>query len=187
MHYSRLLSIASLLVIQIDLGNCQQWPLLNYSDPKGWHPESDDATFSHPSHPHHSFSIHQPPSSWCDPSTKSYMGYLSVPLRSSPTPDIGTHHLFFYFFESRSSPATDDLILWMNGGPGTSSALGLFMEHGPCRVVNGNETVINPYSWNERANVIYIDQPVGGFPPPFTHLISTLTYHRCRMEFRRLR
>lgn len=41
--------------------------------------------------------------------------------------------------------------------------LGLFQEHGPCRINNDTRTVSrNPYSWNEYANIIYIDQPVGG-------------------------
>lgn len=61
-------------------------------------------------------------------------------------------------------------MLWTNGGPGASSALGLFMEHGPC-LVNENETETrwNPFSWNERANMIYIDQPIG----EYVHLESS--------------
>ena len=50
----------------------------------------------------------------------SYTGYI----------DIETRHLFFYFFESRNDPDTDDVIFWTNGGPGGSSSLGLFMELG---------------------------------------------------------
>ena len=40
--------------------------------------------------------------------------------------------------------------------------LGLFQEHGPCRITNDSSSVIpNPYSWNNEANILYIDQPVG--------------------------
>ena len=40
--------------------------------------------------------------------------------------------------------------------------IGLFQEHGPCRITNDSSTVVdNPYSWNNEAHVLYIDQPVG--------------------------
>jgi Serine carboxypeptidase len=49
-------------------------------------------------------------------------GYVDV--------DFGAKHLFFYFFESRGNPDTDDVIMWINGGPGCSSSTGLLMELG---------------------------------------------------------
>lgn len=65
------------------------------------------------------------------------------------------------FFESRHSPETAPLVLWLNGGPGASSLVsGLLYENGACLFENGTLTR-NPYSWNERANIIYLDQPVG--------------------------
>ncbi|KAH9480108.1 Carboxypeptidase S1 [Psilocybe cubensis] len=40
--------------------------------------------------------------------------------------------------------------------------IGLFQEHGPCRITNDSTSVtLNPFSWNNKANVLYIDQPVG--------------------------
>ena len=36
----------------------------------------------------------------------TYTGYI----------DVGSRHLFFYFFESRNDPDTDDVLLWTNGG-----------------------------------------------------------------------
>jgi cathepsin A (carboxypeptidase C) len=75
--------------------------------------------------------------------------------------DVGDKHFFFWFFESRSEPSTDPLLLWLNGGPGCSSLTGLFMELGPCRVDQGGSgTTNNKFAWNERANVIFLDQPV---------------------------
>ena len=40
--------------------------------------------------------------------------------------------------------------------------VGLFQEHGPCRITNDSSSVtLNSYSWNNEANMLYIDQPVG--------------------------
>ncbi|KAG6853470.1 hypothetical protein C0991_004144 [Blastosporella zonata] len=73
-----------------------------------------------------------------------------------------TESIWFWFFASRKNPATAPLALWFNGGPGSSSMIGLFQEHGPCRITNDSSSVtLNPYSWNNEANVLYIDQPVG--------------------------
>ncbi|KAG2226575.1 hypothetical protein INT45_005061, partial [Circinella minor] len=70
-------------------------------------------------------------------------------------------HLFFWFFGSRTSPDTDPVVLWLNGGPGGSSMMGAWMELGPCLVeLSGNTTMRNEYSWNSVANVIFLDQPV---------------------------
>jgi len=69
-------------------------------------------------------------------------------------------HLFYWFFESRSDPANDPVVLWLNGGPGCSSLTGLFMELGPSSINAKVETVYNPSSWNAKANVIFLDQPV---------------------------
>lgn len=100
--------------------------------------------------------------------SSAYTGYIDVQAR----------HLFFYFFESRNDPDQDDIIFWTNGGkshlstrdrllknvdtgPGYSSSMGLFMEHGPCSTLESVEPEYNPYSWTTNANVFYVDQPVG--------------------------
>ncbi|KAJ7248638.1 Alpha/Beta hydrolase protein [Mycena haematopus] len=55
--------------------------------------------------------------------------------------------------------------MWINGGPGCSSAMGLLMELGPCSIdmknVSSNGTTWNPHSWNSEANIFFLDQPVG--------------------------
>jgi hypothetical protein len=49
----------------------------------------------------------------------------------------------------------------MNGGPGSSSMLGLFVENGPCYVhSDSNSTYLSEYSWNNEVNMLFLDQPV---------------------------
>lgn len=70
--------------------------------------------------------------------------------------------MWFWFFEARRNPSTAPLALWLNGGPGCSSMVGLFQENGPCHFVNDETTPrLNPHSWNEYANMLYVDQPIG--------------------------
>ncbi|KAG2138521.1 Alpha/Beta hydrolase protein [Suillus clintonianus] len=88
----------------------------------------------------------------CDPSVKQYSGYLDI------TDD---KHLFFWFFESRTSPGDAPLVMWLNGGPGCSSSTGLLFELGPCNIADeGANTTHNPHSWNAHANMIFLDQPI---------------------------
>ncbi|KAL5513246.1 hypothetical protein ACEPAH_3644 [Sanghuangporus vaninii] len=97
-------------------------------------------TLLHPRFPNHQVRIKK--SDFCDPTVNVYTGYLDV--------DQGAKHLFFYFFESRRNPDEDDVMLWINGGPGCSSSLGLLMELGPSKIDMTNET-----------NIFFLDQPVG--------------------------
>ncbi|TCD63307.1 hypothetical protein EIP91_005688 [Steccherinum ochraceum] len=92
--------------------------------------------------------------------------------------DIGTNmSMWFWFFEARHNPESAPFTLWLNGGPGCSSMIGLFQEHGPCQVnPDGNTTVLNPFSWNNISNMIYIDQPIGtGFSFGTVDVNSTFT------------
>ncbi|GMF47481.1 unnamed protein product [Phytophthora fragariaefolia] len=79
-------------------------------------------------------------------------GYIKLPHKQDD-------HLFYWFFESRSAPATDPLVLWLSGGPGASSLMTLMSENGPCFVKEDLSTETNPNSWNSEANVIWLDQP----------------------------
>jgi len=97
----------------------------------------------------------------CDPNVKQLSGYFK--LNQKPE-----RNYFYWFFESRNDPTTDPVVLWMTGGPGCSSEVALFGENGPCTVgPQGDDTHLNPHSWNSRANLLYIDQPSGtGFSYP---------------------
>ncbi|KAJ6456224.1 serine carboxypeptidase [Mycena vitilis] len=111
--------------------------------------ETEFSVLSHPVFPNYNVRIKK--STFCDETVKAYTGYI----------DIEARHIFFYFFESRNDPETDDVIFWTNGGPGCSSSLGLFMELGPCRISDANGTSFHPESWNTNASIFFVDQPIG--------------------------
>ena len=51
--------------------------------------------------------------------------------------------------------------MWLNGGPGCSSLVGLFDELGPASLPTPNfKPLRNPHSWNNNASIIFLDQPV---------------------------
>lgn len=70
--------------------------------------------------------------------------------------------MFYWWFESRNAPANAPLVMWLTGGPGCASEIAMFYENGPYAFqADGVSLKKNPSSWNEWANVIYVDQPIG--------------------------
>ncbi|KAJ3000216.1 hypothetical protein HDV02_000129 [Globomyces sp. JEL0801] len=143
-----------LIIGMVALGRiiCSTIPILNIQDSSRIQPQisSDFQVYSNPDFPNYSLRI-KSDVKLCDP---NYSGYLDF--------KDDDRHFYFWFFESRSKPETDPVVLWLNGGPGCSSFTGLLMELGPCRVDKGaGSTTINPHSWNSNANTFFLDQPVG--------------------------
>ncbi|XP_013080651.2 probable serine carboxypeptidase CPVL [Biomphalaria glabrata] len=88
----------------------------------------------------------------------SYSGFITVD-------ELIGNHLFFWFFPATNSDPNAPLVIWLNGGPGVSSELGLFHENGPLKFREtengevGYERRNN--SWAETFSMLYIDNPVG--------------------------
>ncbi|KAK8055719.1 hypothetical protein PG993_000946 [Apiospora rasikravindrae] len=89
----------------------------------------------------------------CDAGSRQWTGWINVSEEK---------RLFYWFFESRSAPLDDPVVVWLNGGPGGPPMMGLFSEIGPCLTVKGgNGTIRNEHSWSNFVNVLFIDQPAG--------------------------
>lgn len=92
------------------------------------------------------------------PSFKQYTGHLQVQTQEK---------LFYWYTESQENPATDPIVLWLNGGPGCSSLGGFFTENGPFVVAQDLSVEVNPYSWNRKVNLVWLESPAGvGFSGP---------------------
>ncbi|XP_044755656.1 venom serine carboxypeptidase-like [Coccinella septempunctata] len=74
-----------------------------------------------------------------------------------------THNtnLFAWFCPSESDPANDPVVLWLQGGPGSTSLFGLFSENGPFRMNNTRDVVLRKETWTKKHNMIWIDNPAG--------------------------
>mmetsp|Transcript_6525 Transcript_6525/g.10489 ORF Transcript_6525/g.10489 Transcript_6525/m.10489 type:complete len:363 (+) Transcript_6525:42-1130(+) len=86
-----------------------------------------------------------------DMPSDSYSGYLTA---------TDSKKLHYIFVESQGDKDADPILIWLNGGPGCSSLLGFFTEHGPF-LTDGTTFEENEHAWNKRANVLYIESPAG--------------------------
>jgi hypothetical protein len=69
--------------------------------------------------------------------------------------------MYFWFFQAREDHLNAPLSAWFSGGPGSPSSSAAVGEHGPCKVLEDSKTTeLNPWSWNEKVNMLYIDQPL---------------------------
>ncbi|KAL1545233.1 Serine carboxypeptidase-like 40, variant 2 [Salvia divinorum] len=87
---------------------------------------------------------------------KQYGGYVSVNQTAGRA-------FYYYLAEAETSQNSSPLLLWLNGGPGCSSfGYGAMQELGPFRVHSDGKTLYrNPFSWNQGANVVFLESPAG--------------------------
>ena len=101
-----------------------------------------------------SFQVTSLPGLSVDVGYRQYAGLLPVNTATNS-------HLFFWLLEAKNNPETAPLVVWLNGGAGCSSMLGLFLENGPYRVQDNLTLALDPHYWNQNANILYLDQPAG--------------------------
>ncbi|KAK2595151.1 hypothetical protein QQS21_007111 [Conoideocrella luteorostrata] len=115
-------------------------------------------------HENVTISFKQPGLCETTPGVKSYAGHVHLPpgLLDDVSGEKQNYpvNTFFWFFEARKDPANAPLAIWLNGGPGGSSMMGLLQENGPCFIDDDSKSTIhNPWSWNNHVNMLYIDEP----------------------------
>jgi len=78
---------------------------------------------------------------------ESYAGLLPI------SDQANSSELYFWFFPSANPSADEEILIWLNGGPGCSSLEGLLQENGPFLWQYGTyEPVRNPYTWVNLTN-----------------------------------
>ncbi|KAJ7464615.1 alpha/beta-hydrolase [Mycena latifolia] len=95
------------------------------------------------------------------PLPRSFAGNIDVQRAGHPN-----NTLFFWAVEKQTgslteTKSTEPWGIFLNGGPGSSSMVGFFLENGPIRMATNGTVSANNYSWNTVADYIWIDQPVG--------------------------
>ncbi|CAL6419785.1 unnamed protein product [Bathycoccus prasinos] len=62
----------------------------------------------------------------------------------------------------RTDWETKPVVLWLNGGPGSSSILGMLQEQGPLIIDSKGDLMENHYSWtNAGVNLVALESPAG--------------------------
>lgn len=140
--------MAAYLGVRISLALCMITVNFQYIDGQNaWQSEKKDAASKHlvtnlPGQPKVEFN--------------QYAGYVTVHEEHGRA-------LFYWFFEAALLKEEKPLVLWLNGGPGCSSVgYGATQEIGPFLVDgNGTDLIFNKYSWNQEANLLFVESPVG--------------------------
>lgn len=74
--------------------------------------------------------------------------------------------MLHYWYAQRENTTTasgvgDPVVLWLNGGPGSSSIMGMLQEMGPVLINATGGMMQNPYAWTKQANLLILESPGG--------------------------
>jgi carboxypeptidase D len=81
---------------------------------------------------------------------ESYAGLIPVSKKKNEDKKL------FYWFWPTLNKDDDELVIWMNGGPGCSSLEGFLQENGPIFWQWGSYAPLpNAYSWHNLTNMVW--------------------------------
>ena len=88
--------------------------------------------------------------------TPQWSGFLNASNAKTGT------YLHYWFAAQNDKPCDDcPVVLWLNGGPGASSVLGMLQEQGPLLIGADGNLFDNPYAWTKVANLLVVESPAG--------------------------
>ena len=162
-HHHHLLRLPAWLAATVLAFACLPAPTLAQYPP----PASYQNILPSPLDPDITVAYKQPEAGTCTTAfstQKQYTGYIGIPPYTlAPIQQNYSINTFFWFIEARQVPEKAPLTIWLNGGPGASSMVGLFNEVGPCEVVQVNDgsygTQVRQFGWDRSSNILFIDQP----------------------------
>ena len=93
--------------------------------------------------------------------------------------------IFYWFFGPRNNDTNAPIVMWLTGGPGCSSSTALFFENGPYNIKDDAKNLTgNPYSWNDKTYLLFVDQPVGtGFSTQKNFVVNEQQIREDMAEF----
>ena len=95
------------------------------------------------------------------PPTRQWSGFLNgkgtqvAPGCASTEAECQLH---YWFAEADHEPAKKPVVLWLNGGPGSSSILGMLQEQGPLIINSTGGLMRNPYAWTTLVNLLILER-----------------------------
>ncbi|KAJ1919302.1 hypothetical protein H4219_002064 [Mycoemilia scoparia] len=110
------------------------------------------------------------------PILEQYAGLIKVREWDTPEGKNKGHSSIFYWYfpaivksnykrpntqSSSSSSQQPPLLLWIQGGPGSTSMIGLFTEMGPLKVHKDGTLSRRNITWANEYDILFVDQPVG--------------------------
>jgi serine carboxypeptidase-like clade I len=94
------------------------------------------------------------------PPSPMYSGFLNASA-ADPVAGVQLHYWYTETTNPNLEATKAPVVLWLNGGPGSSSVLGLMEEWGPLIVNATGGLSPNPYAWTNLANVVLLESPSG--------------------------
>lgn len=90
-----------------------------------------------------------------------FAGYASVRGKTGNNGADAADEKLFYWFVGAPDYEKKPTILWTNGGPGSSSFWGFFLENGPYSIsADGKKLSKRPQAWNNYANYMIFEHPL---------------------------